>query len=252
MRQIALYLSGAVSMRITTTKQQQYQYRTINNNEKTTVAAATTITLIIVGVGWSRNALGESASLDGSWCWISDSISDREEWIWMVVTKQGWEMVVYLGTCFMFIIIGYQRFCRNTRRLLPSHYNVTTDEMSTAINVPGERTQLMTRSTSSQNRGYPTLSVNSVLVWVGMYFYFAKMWGTIRYGVHIYELAFDGDVSGFGPAEKYFFIFAQSLGDSLQATITCCVFVLKDAELRRKVCCRRAIRIEQSTHNHQT
>ncbi|XP_060080523.1 G-protein coupled receptor 157-like [Ylistrum balloti] len=195
--------------------------------------SALTIPLMIVLAAIWRNALGDSASLYGSWCWISDSLSNQEKWIWMVVTKQGWELVVYFGTCFMFIIILYQR-CRNQDVRCRSRDRTSQNNLS-SINVPNERTRLRNSGNSSEDTEYAEASVNSVLVWVGIYFYLAKMWGTIRYGVNIYMLAFNDEISNFLPLEKYFLIFMQSLGDSLQATITFCIFVLKDNELRGKL-----------------
>ncbi|XP_033764241.1 G-protein coupled receptor 157-like [Pecten maximus] len=211
--------------------------------------SACVIPLTIVLVAWRRDALGESRSLYGSWCWINESIPNRERWIWMVVSKQGWELVVYLGTCFMFIIIMYQRCCRKKQLSRRSSDIITSQDFSSSVNVSNERTRLIVSGISSANTRHQASSVNSILVWVGIYFYLAKMWGTIRYSVHIYALASDGDISGFDHFEKYFLIFVQSLGDSLQATITCCVFVLKDTELRRKMFCRS--KKQSETNNHQ-
>ncbi|XP_069125598.1 uncharacterized protein, partial [Argopecten irradians] len=191
------------------------------------------VPLIIVLCAWGRGTLGESETIAGMWCWISDGVSKQERWVWMVVTKQGWELVVYLSTCFMFIIIIYQRYCRKVHPSITNSYN--------------ESRRLFDSGNSTDNAERQQSSVNSILVWVGIYFYLAKMWGTIRYSVHIYSLAFDADISGFRPVEKYFFVLFQSVADSLQATITFCIFVLKDKDMRHKLFCKCKEKEEQGS-----
>ncbi|XP_033763169.1 G-protein coupled receptor 157-like [Pecten maximus] len=185
---------------------------------------AWTIPALITISATSTGALGDAKSRFGSWCWIDDdSLSNKQRLLWMLFTKQIWEIFIYLLSASLIIITIWMRIrMRRTRgQIINQRFHEFNENGELSISISG------------RSRNHPKFNV---MVWMLFYFYVTRIWGTTRNLVRIIGLAYgSGTVPGFVPYDEKFFIHAQSLGDSMQGTLNFLMFCYCDDNVWRQV-----------------
>lgn len=193
------------------------------------------ITVSAVATG----ALGDALSRFGSWCWIDeDTLTDKQRLLWMLFTKQIWEILIYIlsGTLIVISFWLKKRKERKKRIQRKFRHSYSTNNLSYS-----ESSQLTTNNADNK-RKKPKFNV---MIWMLFYFYLTRIWGTTRNFVTIIGLVVGSRVPGFTPLDEHFFIHAQSVGDSLQGTINFVMFCFLDdsvwkhfkRSVKKRFCC---------------
>ena len=79
------------------------------------------ITAIIVAIAVSQGALGADRTRTagtGPWCWVDSSVPESR--VWMLVTGKGWEILCYLLTSSLYVLLKFYLVCN----MFPIYYMV--------------------------------------------------------------------------------------------------------------------------------
>ncbi|XP_021369687.1 G-protein coupled receptor 157-like isoform X2 [Mizuhopecten yessoensis] len=104
---IAIYLFSAVALRV-------------NIAEKRTAKIAMTVIPIVIPVAITCVALGNDVlgedkySGSGPWCWIKGDVSNNL--MWKLVTGKAWEMMTYMITLVISILLKFFKWRKNCQR----------------------------------------------------------------------------------------------------------------------------------------
>ncbi|XP_033764217.1 G-protein coupled receptor 157-like isoform X4 [Pecten maximus] len=174
-----------------------------------------TITSVALGYG----ALGEDDySGSGPWCWINSDVNNRL--MWKVVAGKGWEILTYIITLVIYILLKFFKWRENRRRHRFLRWSDADPNLRDADDI-------------------------FEISW--LFLLVARIWGTLRF---ILETA---DVHP-GETIADILLYIQCFGDSSQAFWNFVFFFTLDPELRehiyhRKYCLRRrdasAVRINE-------
>ncbi|XP_060080524.1 cyclic AMP receptor 4-like [Ylistrum balloti] len=189
-------------------------------------SAAWIIPFIITVSAASSGSLGASSTRFGNWCWIKEkSLTNKARLLWMLFTKQAWEISIYFLSSVLIIISIWMKKRKRTKSKQMRPINMDSGDEHSTIDA----------STRNQSKF-------KVMVWVLLYFYFTRIWGTIRNMVRIVGLGVGSPVPGFQSLDEHFFIHAQSIGDSFQGIINFGMFCCNKKvwrKVRKMLCCRR-------------
>ncbi|XP_033764214.1 G-protein coupled receptor 157-like isoform X1 [Pecten maximus] len=208
---IAIYLYSAVALRANIAK--KLGTRVL----MTLIPIFVPVTITSVALGYG--ALGEDDySGSGPWCWINSDVNNRL--MWKVVAGKGWEILTYIITLVIYILLKFFKWRENRRRHRFLRWSDADPNLRDADDI-------------------------FEISW--LFLLVARIWGTLRF---ILETA---DVHP-GETIADILLYIQCFGDSSQAFWNFVFFFTLDPELRehiyhRKYCLRRrdasAVRINE-------
>ncbi|CAG2253254.1 GPR157 [Mytilus edulis] len=160
---------------------------------------------IITTVALTMGVLGRNESLtgiNGVWCWLAVTSKDHNGIVWMLLAGKGWEILTYLITAILYILLKGKRFLNKKRRR-----------------------QFLWNQISSGLRREDELFCFTWLV-----LYCLRIWGTVRFFLDIAKCN-SGHV-------EIAFLMLQSYGDSAQAFWNFILFCVCDQTVRSYIMSR--------------
>ncbi|XP_033763349.1 G-protein coupled receptor 157-like [Pecten maximus] len=204
---IAVYLFSAVALRV-------------NIAEKPGVKLSMTAIPIIVpvtitGVALGYGALGEDDYFgSGPWCWINRDVNNRL--MWKVVTGKGWEIMTYILTLVIYILLKFFKW-RESRR-----HN---------------------RQFSWSDTDLSLRDADEIFEISWLFLLVARIWGTLRFFLETFDVH---------PGDKLqnTLLCMQCIGDSSQAFWNFIFFFTLDPELRKEIRHLICLRLHGLVHVH--
>ncbi|KAJ8320455.1 hypothetical protein KUTeg_002042 [Tegillarca granosa] len=156
---------------------------------------------LIVIVAVSMGKLGEDKSqVSGGWCWISGDLTWKDKLFWMLFTGKGWELLTYMMTMNLYILLKFFTY-RRRRREPDFHWGI--------INSGRLRTE----------------DENFCMAFAILYL--VRIWGTIRFFMSILNTRYS---PGLNQADSIL-VYFHSYGDSAQAFWNFVLYCLLDKTL---------------------
>ncbi|XP_071143094.1 G-protein coupled receptor 157-like [Mytilus edulis] len=159
---------------------------------------------VITSAALAYGVLGNNGfALNGVWCWLNKTSKDKYGILWMLLTGKGWEILTYLITASLYILLKIRTFFKRRR-----HNSYLWNQVSNGLRREDE-----------------------LFCFTWLILYCLRFWGTARFFINIID-------DGSDPKSLYFenfklaLLFLQSYGDSAQAFWNFILFCVFDNAVR--------------------
>lgn len=210
----------------------------------------TLFSVLIATIALSLGALGEDYSASsGPWCWIKDCDTiPLSPIFWMFLTGKFWEILAYIGTFAIYMLLKAQRwnsirmvnyilrYC-NFRLLLKKitciyKFYITFLQKNRLLPLSSDRQsyEAIPSPGSSRNED-SSIDDRFGLLWIFLYLYVTRVWGTIRFFIFV---GHNGSpyLPTVNKVDKVLLYF-QSVGDSAQGFVNFAGLILLPYILRK-------------------
>ncbi|CAG2187480.1 GPR157 [Mytilus edulis] len=146
--------------------------------------------------------MNQYRGINGVWCWLSVTSKDQNRILWMLLAGKGWEILTYLITATLYILLKGKGFCNKKRR-----GKFLWNQISEGLRREDE-----------------------LFCFTWLILYCLRMWGTLRFLLDIAK--FNDDTT------EFVLLILQSYGDSAQAFWNFILFCVCDKTVRSYILSR--------------
>ncbi|OWF41447.1 G-protein coupled receptor 157-like [Mizuhopecten yessoensis] len=190
---IAIYIFSAIALRVNIAEKRTGKIMM----SAIPILIPVTITVVALGSG----VLGEDDySGSGPWCWIKSDVSNNV--MWKLVTGKAWEVMTYMVTLVLYILIKFSIWRENRRRGRYLRWSEADNRLRDEDAIFG-------------------------ISW--LFLVIARIWGTLRFFKQVFDVQLPQRVADI-------LLYLQCVGDSSQAFWNFLFFFTFDPTLRQHVC----------------